>query len=141
RVAEIDKLMVNPQAFADRVASSVSGLEGDAPQTATALAAKAAKAAQFLQSKAPRNDMGPTLQPHLQEDRWKPTPHQASKFSRYWAAAMQPMSVLQDIEAGVLSPEAVETIRVLYPEMLDLIVAEVQRQAVESGTMIPFQTQ
>lgn len=139
RVAELDRMQADPQYLADRVAAAIGGMEGDAPNTSTALAGKAAAAVQFLASKAPRPS-GVTLQPQLDNERWMPSRAEAAKFSRYWAAVMDPLSIIDELEAGVLSSEAVEALRAVYPELLELIATEIQMQAAASNKPISYAT-
>jgi hypothetical protein len=139
RVAEVDKALADPSYLADRIAASIGGLEGDAPNTSAALAGKATQALQYLASVAPRPS-GLTIQPLLQAQEWKPSRAEAAKFARCWAAVMDPLSVVDDLEAGILSSEAIEALRAVYPELLDLIATEVQMQAAAHGKPISYAT-
>lgn len=70
----------------------------------------------FLNAKAPRQSMLPTL---LKGDgEWRPSRPQLAQFSRYMQAAEDPASVLEDVARGrAVSIEAAETLRKVYPTL------------------------
>lgn len=89
------------------------------PGTAQALAVSGGRLVAFLQSKAPHPKAAGPLLPEPQ-----PTPEERSKFGRYLAAATNPAGVLEQIRHGVATPEAMETLRTLYPTIHKQAVAE-----------------
>lgn len=137
RAEEIANLMASPDDLADRIAAALISLEDAAPMTAASLGTKAVQIAQFLQSKIPRDPLvGIGLQPQM--DDWLPSPSEASRFARYYAAAMDPLSVVDEIAAGTVTREAVETLRALYPEIFEMVKARLAAGAAELSTRIPY---
>jgi hypothetical protein len=46
------------------------------------------------------------------------------KFERYLRAVDDPTSILDDAEAGTLSPEGVEAVKMVYPRMYEMMQAD-----------------
>ena len=138
RITEIDNLLARPDHLADRIASGLTGLESAAPKVSAGLAGHAVRVAQFLQSKAPRNPyFGIGMQPQI--DDWLPTPSEASKFARYYAAAMEPMTVVDELADGTLSFEGVEVLRELYPEIYEMTRVRLQAKLAETKKRVPYE--
>lgn len=69
----------------------------------------------FLAQKLPKN---PGIGSQLQQ--WKdyqPPAYEQMRFSRYVAATEDPLSVLESLETGTITPEEVEALEVVYPEL------------------------
>lgn len=137
RVAQVDDLMSDPQGMADRIAANLQGLETHAPAHAAAIATQTAKVMKFLQDKAPRNHSPDPLQPTI-DTGWKPTKSDAEKFARYWQAAMDPGSVIDDIGRGTISPESVETLKELYPRMFETTRQALMASAANIRERVPY---
>lgn len=89
-----------------------------APQIAEAQAVRIAALGQLLSDKLPRHE-APSL---YGEDQGKPprvTPAEREEFLKYWRAANDPMSVVEDAANGKLSTEGVEVLRTGYPQLYD----------------------
>src|SRR5206468_727699 len=83
-----------------------------APNTAQALQVTSARGVAFLASKLPQNaGAGPLSQ------KWTPTRAETSKFNRYYEAVNRPTSILKQAAAGTLTPEAIEAVATVYPEL------------------------
>jgi hypothetical protein len=118
RAEEISKIVASPQMFADRIASVVHGVEQAAPELAGQLAMTTARAMQFLNQKAPSRGYDPdSLQPML--DDIPMSDYEVAKFERYLAAVLDPLSVFDDLAAGRLSPEGVESLQAVYPALYE----------------------
>lgn len=99
---------------------------GVTPAAAQAAQVTAQRAATFLQGKAPRvPGAGVGLQPHL--SKLRPTLEAQRKFLSYVRAVDNPASVLDDLRRGKLSPEGVEVLKSVYPELY----SQVQQHAAE----------
>jgi hypothetical protein len=121
----------------EKVAKSAENLMDHAPQTAAALMAKEHQIMQFLYEKLPKNpdsSLDATL-----GDGYQPNDFEHAKFRRYYAAAMNPMSVLDDMENNRVSKEAVETVQVLYPNLYDKMLTSLIDRIGELGTKLRYQ--
>lgn len=132
----LTQMVTNAQQMAQQLGTG--DLANYAPATAAALGAQASKAAQFLQSKAPKNPDS-EIMPALQTP-WKPSFDQMLKFDRYVKAVNDPMAVMDDLRRGVVTPESVEAMRTVYPKLLsDLQEKMMTRLQGYSGTLSPQQ--
>lgn len=136
RSGELAKMLSDPEAMATRVAANMSAMESWAPKTAASVAALTAKVVQFLEQRAPKSMPGPTLTPLASS--WVPSEDEAATFERYVRAAMDPGSVLDDIAAGTLSPEGVETLRELYPRMYEETKQAIANAVAERREPLPY---
>ena len=107
-----------------------------APAASAAVVAHAAKSIGFLESKLP--PPGPTnlLAPTAQLSTW--TDQQVDAFSRYFAAVNDPGSVVDDLKARQLSPEGVETLKVVYPQTYDEIRKTAIEEIAKHGLEMPY---
>ncbi len=138
RSRELSLLMGDPAKAADRIAFALTGLDESAPGISGQVAMTAAKALQFLHAKAPKNPQSAnTLQPLL--DDWRPTDAEVAKFERYTRAALQPLTVLDDLEAGTLTPEAAEALKTLYPQLHRMTVERLTAKLAESPKKLPYE--
>lgn len=112
----------------ERVTSAPSGGPSGAQGAEAAAEATAERGRQFLLSKAPKSPGG-GLQPHLNKTR--PPLEAQRKFLAYTRAVDDPVSVLRDLERGRLSPEGLEALRTVYPELYGQIRQEAARQLVD----------
>jgi len=130
RQEEFQAWQANPQELVDRVAEGLS----EAPPEAFAKAAQGVfAAASFLREKLPQSS--------------KPTPvglsgapvssEAAAKYARYEQAALRPRDALREAaQVGYLSPELLETLQTLYPDLL----AEVRVEAYQAIRETPHPT-
>lgn len=112
RTQEIRELTTNPALRQERLQQSIAG----APNSAMAahLATKQARALAFLRSKLPVIPQR-TITP--QASRLGPPPGEIDRFARYWSTIADPMSVLEDLERGRCTPEQVEALQAVYPQL------------------------
>lgn len=121
----------------DREVERVLAKNAEAPQGPTgadaAAAATAERGRQFLASKVPRSPGG-GLQPHL--SRLRPSPEAQRKFLAYSRAVDDPVSVLRDLDRGRLSPEGLEALKVVYPELYGQIKEQAAAALAEQSHQI-----
>jgi len=138
---KVEKRLTEFRAEASRLTEAVNYQAADmgstAPKLTMAYAQLANRAASFLESKLPKPATTPhKLQPKLNKTNWTTT--DLDKFTKYLAAIGDPESVIEDLEAGRVSPESVEAIKAVYPTMF----ADMQRVALEEiakqGSEMPF---
>ncbi len=87
-----------------------------APDTTVALGAASTRAVSFLASKAPKAPKAGPLAPE-----WEPSAAELATFRRYYEAVQSPLSVLKQAQEGTLTPEAVEAVATVYPQLMDRI--------------------
>ncbi len=137
RAKEIAQLVADPQRMADRIATSLAGIDEAAPTVSGHAAVTATKAVQHLHAKAPKNPRSAnTLQPML--DDWKPSDQEVAKFERHVRAAMDPLSVLEDLGAGTLTQEAADTFRELYPQLHLMTFSKLTERLAEAKKKLPY---
>lgn len=132
RAADVRALAADPQALADRVAANLGPGAHHAPGLAAALTAAASRAVAFLASKSaqpPRGPLAPALPPGAAE---------RGKFDRYVEAVQAPASVLRQAAAGHVSPEAVEAIRAVYPQLYGSMQDALLEALTSHGGTVPY---
>lgn len=111
-------LAANPEALQAALASATADMGDDAPATAAALMTTAARAVAFLDGKAPKPPAGPMQLPALAQT-WQPSDESVARFERYAAAVDNPGGVLDDMAAGRVTREAVESLQAVYPALYE----------------------
>lgn len=136
-VAMITELATTPEASTRRVADSLAGLEQAAPQTSAALSAQTMRVTTFLAGKIPPGMSDPyalngrNARPMVSES-------EKARFLRYVAAANDPTTVLEDMQHGRLSPEAVEALRACYPKLYDQVRGQIIDHLVTQQSELPY---
>lgn len=101
------------------------------PAVSGAMMAQFAKTAQFLDSKMPKDPLaGRYLS--VNHSKWQPSDFQLSQYERYVRAAEDPISVIEDLSRGKVTPEAVEALKTLNPTMFKQL-----QQGVTDAIMSP----
>jgi len=121
-IEQIDSFAQDPEKLAARLNMELSELEIIAPDVATQVATTKSRMVQFLQEKAPKiSQPYSTLQPMLYRDSYLDSDAMA-KFERYLVASIDPInSFYGDFANGSVMSETVETIKFIYPALLDQI--------------------
>jgi hypothetical protein len=124
----------------NRSEATLGDLPTKAPKLAASLVTTATRGAQFLSTKLP----SPIVNAQSFTPRSSVLPVsdvELHKFARYWSAVSSPLSTLDDLRRGKLTPEQVEATRAVYPELYTTIVTKVQttlRELDAKGTFIPY---
>jgi len=126
-----------PEAVSRAVYASLGPSAEVAPKAAAATVATAQRAVTFLASKlppqgAPRN----FLQPELDEPAVSDA--EMARFFRYAEAVESPTKVLDDLEKGTVSREAVEALRVVYPRLYEQIRVEIMARVGEMQEQLAY---
>lgn len=128
----------NPAVLADNVATRLRAVAPNAPETVNAIAAQAQQVAQYIAAHMPPANLSPhDLQPRAE----RPSDGAISRFLAIVDAAVKPLSILDDLRSGRITPEAAKTVRDLYPAVFDQVRREVMNQiheATVSGHAIPY---
>jgi gas vesicle protein len=99
------------------VRRTMRGVSDYAPGVAMGIAGTHARAMQFLAAKLPpipRTQLS-VLQPQLTGHVLAPS--QVDKLSRYIGAIEDPVEIIEDMRTGLLTPESVEAIQAVYPDL------------------------
>jgi hypothetical protein len=129
-------LQSDPEHFQDRIARSVYAVSGAAPQTADALSQGLIRGVQFLSSKLPSRPPTGTI-PGLQRE-YEPSDMDISKFERYLQVVENPLSVLDDLQAGTLTRDHVEALAAVYPDLYHRIRNQVVENLNEEGMEMAY---
>ena len=105
----------------------VSAIAEGAPTIASAVAVKASSLTQFLASKAPPGfNVRPGLFPGQQQPVYSDS--EMRTWARYAAAANNPLSVIDSIKSGTVSPQEAEVVQTFYPQLY----AQMQTQIINT---------
>jgi hypothetical protein len=141
RTKQIITAQQNPDGLIDALAGVSGGLPTIDPSLAGALVGKAQTAISFLASKAPAGTYSPTA---LMPDRKSVVPAmEMARFARVWAAVERPMTVLEDLQRGIATPDQVEALRVVHPETYQAVRSAVMDALIDvahKGGRIPIST-
>lgn len=133
RQEEFHSWQANPQELVDRVAE---GFRDAPPAAFSSAAAGVFAAASFLREKLPQN-----AKPSPVALRGAPVSAEAAaKYARYEQAALEPQDALREgAQAGYLSPELLETLQQLYPDLLAEFRVEAYQQVRAGGPPLGIQ--
>ena len=124
RQAELGQALQDPQL----VKAAMGAALGDPdPELLDAMHAAQMRKLGFLAEKQPRD---PRPYRALQKE-WRPTKTELDTWARYVRAAESPMSVLEDLQRGRVTPEGAETLRVVYPRLFSDVQVSLMGQAMK----------
>lgn len=115
RLKDIEETALDPQKYIDKIIENTAGLSNIDPDLQTSISNTALQAVNFLQDKAPKNPFAGSMV--ISPLKWKPSDAELSKFNRYLKAIDDPFSVLDDLDQGMLTPESVEALKAVYPNL------------------------
>lgn len=113
KVARLKELSIDSQMMLDHTSDSIAGIHDAAPNIAQGVANSMMNAVQFLSSKIP----APSQQMVLSPD-FEPTTYQKLRFSSYYNAINDPLSVMAQVKNGVLSNDSMEALSAVHPKLL-----------------------
>lgn len=121
---------------ASRAAERLGNLASEMPSTAAAVVAKMAEANQYLVQHLPTGAV--TNDPLVPSENVLASNVDIERFARIKRVVDDPLSVLDDMEAGTLSVASVRTLRDVYPKLYDQIRTETMVMLTKRGETIPF---
>ena len=130
----IKNILTDPESVFGAVPPDVNAA---APATANAAMATVMKAAQYLDSKAPKNPYA-GLPPSVAQ-KWQPSPVDLDRFGRYKQAVENPEVVLKNMANGYISPEQVEAIKAVYPALYEDLRQKIGERLMEQTKPITYQ--
>lgn len=95
----------------DRLEKALVNLGAAAPETALALRDKTLNAMDFLASKLPKKPNDSVMV------KYQIPESELDKFNRYSTAVNNPTSIIKNLKNGYISPEEVEVLKKVYPEI------------------------
>lgn len=130
----IKELLNDPEkAFA-----SIPGdLNASAPGVANGAVATVLKAAQFLDSKLPKNPYEGLPKSVAQE--WKPSAVDIDRFNRYKQAVESPEAVLNNMAKGYISPEQTEVLKTIYPALYEDLRQKISERLMAQTKPVSYQ--
>ena len=134
-----NELAGDPIALTDELEMSLSTVDVVSPEVAHYMRERAVVGVQYIsQSMIP-----PTVDPlSTQLVEVPPSMAEVDAFTRRFRALQDPLSLLDDLAAGVVTAEAAETVRVVYPNVMADISASIGQEIMEMGpdaAHIPYQ--
>ena len=120
-VAKIVDHFSDPSINLANAQQKVAHLERDTPAHAGALATKQVQVANYLAANAPKPIPSVSLIPWVDVKMY--SDDDIALYAKKLRAAVDPLSVLKDAKDGFVSPEAVATVKDLFPEMYEKMVA------------------
>ena len=132
RINEIMALANDPQKLASQLDLSTSALSQVAPLMATQMSRKLANGVAFLQTKVPQNPFG-----SLDSD-WQPSDFERSTFERYYSGVIEPMTVVEDMEDGILNIEGLEALKAVHPALYNKLSESAFEKISTNEKEIPY---
>ena len=126
----------DPNVVADHVAKAFGTLQGT-PLLKQAMATKMTIASQYLAQHMPKDPMaGKYLSPEMSG--WEPSDSELSKFHRRMAVVQDPKVAIAKIADGSVSPEEMDALKVVYPEVFNKLKNQVVEQLMTKGANISY---
>ena len=124
---ELTSELANPAKLQERLGSMTGGMASLDPELGAGVYQRLIATTKYLQEKAPKGMNVPTA---LSPARFIPSDRDISSYERRVRAAVNPYTLLLDLNKGILSPEALETVKDLYPSFY----GQVQNAFIEKGS-------
>ncbi len=120
KIAEVNS---NPAMATERISQATRPLaETGAANTADQVSVKSALISKYLLDHMPKPLTPPSP---FKKIKWTPTDAEISKFERRVHALQDPLSIVDDLTNGTLTPEAVDAVKTVYPKLFQKIQAKV----------------
>jgi len=114
--AKVKDLQTDPEKFETNLAKSLFSVSRAAPETAAYMKNQSVQALNFLAEKLPK-DTNELLGPKFMQKEFRPSSMELAKFDRYVQIVENPLSALEELEAGTLTREHVEALEKVYPSL------------------------
>jgi len=131
RTGELVAAQSNPEGVRTTVRAAMRDVRD--PDVIDAVTSVAQRKLAYLAKHAPYAPP-PSL---LGRTRWAPSPSDVEKFARRVRASNDPVSVLEDVRTGRVTPEAVEALREVYPRLYDEARTRLIERAPEVNVKLP----
>lgn len=126
----------SPDAYVDKMDRSTASLYPAAPAITGSMQMAMTRATEFLRSKLPAPGPIAPLSPEL-----KPSNAEITKFFKYYEIVENPLNILRQVKSGMLSTESMETMKTVYPALLqEMRTAVMDKITDKKAKDIPYQT-
>lgn len=137
-IENLADLSANSDKLLERSVKAGALISEAAPNTAEALGNRAISGIQFLQSKIPKRPYD-AIFPTQNDKPYQPSSIELAKFERYLQVVDNPLSVLEDIQAGTVTREHIEALQKVYPSIYSQIQQSVLKELqTKSSAEIPY---
>lgn len=113
-----------------------SDVNAAAPGTANQAVTTMLRAAQFLDSKMPKNPY--EGMPGSVAQQWKPSAVDIDRFNRYKQAVEAPEQVLTNMSKGYISPEQVDVLKNVYPALYEDLRQKISERLMAQQTPVTY---
>jgi hypothetical protein len=114
-------------------------IEDAAPETHQYSQSILASAAYFLAQKLPTDHASRAVTDSLTKRKYEPSSIEISKFEKYLQTIENPLSVIDELNAGTITREHTEALQAVYPDIYDRIRIETMEKIETSKDPIPYQ--
>lgn len=135
---QLSQLVNDPNLMIEKLNDATEHLHSVAPDTTAGLQQSMIRATQFLLSKMPNHQQASPFQAD-----YIPSQNELSKFNNYLSIVEKPTHAYQQIKDGMLGPETIETLQVVYPSLYAEMKASLIKEATkykEKDKPIPYRT-
>lgn len=122
-------MLEDPYKMIEQINESTNGIDRYSPQLRQNIIMKSLNAAAFLAERMPKPENDISV---LKQKEYAPSDSELMKFQRYLKAVQEPMSVLDELNEGVLTREGVETLEAVYPSLLNKMRTNLLNKAIEN---------
>lgn len=126
----------NPQLIADNLDSAMGNLSG-IPAIKQSMAMKMSVATQYLAKHIPKDPMAGRYL-NANQSNWEPSDSELYRFNRRVAVVHDPKVAIAKIADGSVTPEEIDALRSVYPEIFEKLKADVTSAVIEKGDKIPY---
>ena len=131
---EVSDHQADPEALLDKLSKAVGPMSEAAPDAAQAVHTTVSRALAFLESKLPRPEpTGPLAGLRT------PSASEMATYRRYAEAVEKPQRLLEQAAHGRVTPEAVEAVSTVYPELFAQMQNAVMDKIAEMKGIVPYQ--
>lgn len=131
----LDSLAVSPDRLMNELSAATEDItEADAGVGAQ-LQSQSVRAIEYLRTHIPRNQSPSNP---FEKSRFRPSSREVASFEKRLKAALDPYSVLDDLQKGKLARESVETLQAVYPYFHSRVSEELVSQASERKRELSF---
>jgi hypothetical protein len=109
---------------------------GDNEALTEMLQGKVIAAQSFLLEKAPKSNIH---EPYGAQKQYKPSDQELARWNRYIRAVDNPLTILEDMRGGILTPESVEAVKAIYPQLYEKIVMKANEHLAKSKKPLSIQ--
>lgn len=134
---QFGSLLSDPNRMIESAGNAAAQLEQNgAPETAQAFAEASIRTVQYLHAQLPKNTSGVNV--YADDIPWQPNPIDVETFQIKAMVAQEPLTVLDALESGTLTPHHIDALRNVYPAMNDYFVLRTAEAVAEREKPLPY---